>query len=248
MPADGELHDAHLADVADADVHGAVVLVVAHQADAALLVGAVDVLHGQVVVAAAVERHEVHLAVDDVPQVVDELEAHDVARLQDGVHRVAADVDRAVARGDVGHEDFAQHVLVALLQYGLEVGGGGDVVERHAAVVHPLRASGRVQQLHVALHQLAVAIPAHGVRLALARQQPVVVNVLQLFQHQGEVDAVARNPVAQRRARHAQVVGQLRVGAEVQFQLGALHDVCHAENRVPVRFLFYHNTFCFFLL
>lgn len=168
--ADGELDDGHRVDGAEGHVHRLVVGIVADEADAAGLFGTVDVLHGQVFVAAAVEGDEVHLAVDDFVERGERLEADDVARLQDGVHRVAADVDGAVAAGDVGYLYLAQYVLGAVGQQGLQVGGGGDVVQGDAAFVQRVGRLGRVQQLYFAAGHGAVAVVGAVAGDALAGQ------------------------------------------------------------------------------
>lgn len=217
--------------------------IVADEADAAGLLGAVDVLHGQVFVAATVEGDEVHLAVDDFVERGERLEAYDVARLQDGVHRVAADVDGAVAAGDVGYLYLAQHVLGAVGQQGLQVGSSGDVVQGDAAVVQRVGRLGRVQQLYFAAGHGAVAVVGAVAGDALAGQQPVVVYVGQAAQQQAEIDAVACHPVAQRRARDAQVLCQFVVFLQVECQFGASYDVGHVEHQVF--FLFHRSEFSF---
>ena len=103
--------------------------VVAHQSDTSLLVRTVDVFHRQVLVAPALEGDEIHLAVDDRAEVADEAEAHNVARLQDGVHAVAADVDRAVAQRDVRNLNLPQGVLRTGFEQRLQVGSGSDALK-----------------------------------------------------------------------------------------------------------------------
>ena len=94
--SDGEFHDAHRLYVGERQIHRVVMGVVAHQPDAARLVRAVHVLHGQIVIAVNVERNQVHLTINDVVQAADFLESDDVTRLEDGVHAVAADINCTV--------------------------------------------------------------------------------------------------------------------------------------------------------
>ena len=116
----------------------------------------VDVFHCQVFVAAPFEGDEIHFTVDDVGEVADGLKAYDVTGLEDGIHRVARDVDGTVAHRDIGNYNPPQGVLRAVSQQCLQVGGGRDVIEGHATVVHRVGCFRCVKYFHFTLYQVIV--------------------------------------------------------------------------------------------
>lgn len=79
---------------------GVVVRVVADELDEAFALRLLDILDGDEFVAVDVERNEVHFAPENTEfEVVDLLVEDDVAALEQGIHRIAPDVDGAVAGG-----------------------------------------------------------------------------------------------------------------------------------------------------
>jgi len=86
-----------------------------------------------------------------------------------------------------------------------------------------------MNHLHFARNDSAMAVFRLMHRLAFSHQQPVVIHLFQFFKQQRKVDAVPCNPVAQRGARHTQVGRQLGIRLEIQYSLGAFHDVGYIE-------------------
>ena len=89
-----------------------------------------DEFDRDVLFAFVAERDEVHLAPDDVVIVLDLFVHHDVARLEQRVHRVAPHVNGSVAAGQVGDRDIVDRgVPVGEDRY--QAGHGFEVVERY---------------------------------------------------------------------------------------------------------------------
>ena len=70
-----------------------------------LAVGFLNVFHRHVLLAVDVDRQQIHVAPEDVADVVQLLVEDDVAAFEQRIHRIAHDVDRAVAFGEVGDVD-----------------------------------------------------------------------------------------------------------------------------------------------
>ena len=79
-------------------VHGVVVVVVAHQTDAVRPFRVGDVFHCQVFVAAPFEGDEIHFTVDDVGEVADGLKAYDVTGLELSLIHISTSVPTPRAR------------------------------------------------------------------------------------------------------------------------------------------------------
>ena len=100
--ADAGLDECDGADACDFDLLVGVVGVLADELHESGAVGFLDVLHGDVLFAVDVDREQVHVAPEDVVDVLELLVEDDVAAFEQRVHRIADDVDGAVALGEVG--------------------------------------------------------------------------------------------------------------------------------------------------
>ncbi len=79
--------------------------ILADELDESLPVGFLDVFHRDVLLAVDVDREQIHVAPEDIRDVRKLLVEHDVAALEQGIHRVAHDVDGSVALRQVGDVD-----------------------------------------------------------------------------------------------------------------------------------------------
>ena len=103
--ADAGFDESQCLDAVDTHILVGMVRVLAHQFDAAVVFGFLDVFHRDVLLAVDVDRQQIHVAPEDVADVVQLLVEDDVAAFEQRIHRIAHDVDRAVAFGEVGDVD-----------------------------------------------------------------------------------------------------------------------------------------------
>ena len=172
--ADARLDQRNGADAVDAHLLVGVVGVLAHQLDISLALRLLDVLDGDVLLAVDVNREQVHVAPEDVVDIVQLLVEHDIAALEQRIHRVAHHVDGAVALRQVGDVDVVHRLgLHVLGKERHQSGRPFNRVERHA-----LQRQRRVGAAHVG-RQVGLGVE----HLALARLEPFGVDVQLLNQN-----------------------------------------------------------------
>ena len=81
------------------------VLILRHQTHIASFVGTLHILHGDILLAIEIYREQIHIAPEDILNVVQLLVEDNVATFEQRIHRVSRNINRTVALGQVGDMD-----------------------------------------------------------------------------------------------------------------------------------------------
>lgn len=103
--ADAGFDESQCLDAVDTHILVGMVRVLAHQLDAAVVFGFLDVFHRYVLLSVDIYREQVHVAPKNVVNAVHLFVQYDVSAFEQGVHAVSDDVDGPVALGQVGNMD-----------------------------------------------------------------------------------------------------------------------------------------------
>lgn len=103
--ADAGFDESQCLDAVDTHILVGMVRVLAHQLDAAVVFGFLDVFHRYVLLSVDIYREQVHVAPKNVVNAVHLFVQYDVSAFEQGVHAVSDDVDGPVALGQVGNVD-----------------------------------------------------------------------------------------------------------------------------------------------
>ena len=90
--------------------------ILAHQSDAPLLVGLLDIFDRNVLLAVDVDRKQLHIAPENVVDVVQLLVQHDIAAFEQRIHAVAYDINRPVALRQIRNVDVIHRLPGRLVQ------------------------------------------------------------------------------------------------------------------------------------